>query len=52
MTHTDHVIRMRYTDYVICKNKKPLKAFLEFYFNAEYTNNMLGAPNKALHVVK
>jgi len=35
-------------DHVICKNKKPLRIFLEFYFNVGCTNNMPSAPNKAL----
>jgi len=39
---------MRYTDYVIHKNKKPLRAFLEFNFNAGCTSIMPGAPSKAL----
>jgi len=43
----DHLIGMRYTDYVIQKNKKPLRAFLEFCFNAGCTNNMSGGSSKA-----
>jgi len=47
MTDINHVIYMRYTDYVIRKNKKHLRIFLEFYFNVGCTNNVPGAPSKA-----
>ena len=46
MIQTNHVIRMRYTNYVIRKNKKPLRAFLEFRFNAGCTINFPSAPSK------
>jgi len=38
---------MRYTNYVVRKNKKPLRTFLKFYFNARCTCNMPGTPSKA-----
>jgi len=38
---------MSYTNYVIRKNKKHLRVFLEFCFNVGYTSNMPGAPSKA-----
>jgi len=46
MNHTDHVICMNYMDYVIYKNKKHLRIFLKFYFNARCISNMFGAPSK------
>ena len=50
MSHTDHVVPMNYTDYVIYKNKKHLRVFLKFCFNVGCTNNMPGAPSKALEL--
>ena len=38
---------MSYMDYVIHKNKKHLRIFLEFCFNVGCTSNMSGAPTEA-----
>ena len=49
MTHTDHIIRVWYTYYIIRKNKKYLRAFWKFCFKAGCTSRVrLAKPDNTL----